>query len=164
MEDVLIDPADPADCLLLTEDQVRRIVKQQKIAAQLDYAEQIPLYGNASREHEALFLRALNNVLATEFTILTFAQIIDGLPIANVAYDRVDECFWPEDGHPLEEHEELCPGAMDKARELRKTWVPSSLVFNPKVSYALLTGLDVWVIPWPENRRRSVTLTSKTSS
>lgn len=135
MENVLTASADPADCILLTEDQVQWIAKQQKIAAGLDYTERIPLYGNAPPEHESLFLRALNNILATELAVLTFAQIIDGLPIADVAYDRVDEAFWPEDGHSLEEHEELCPGAMDKARELRTTWEPSSLVFSPKVRH-----------------------------
>lgn len=165
MENVLAVSTDPADCLFLTEDQVQRIVRQQEVATRLDYAERIPLAGNVTADHEALFLRALDNILATEFALLTFAQIIYGLPIADVAYDRVDGCFWPEDGRPLEQHEELCPGAMDKARELQKTWEPSSFVFNPEVRHDVLTGHHVcMVISWPESYGPPGTLTSKASS
>lgn len=136
MESVLAAPDNTADDDLLTREQVERIVVELKEAAQLDYRERIPLGdGNVPSEHKTVFVRALNNVLSTELTVITFAQIVDGLPIAEVAFDRVDEAVWPDDGHPVEEHEELCPGALDKARELRKAWESeySTLKFHPKV-------------------------------
>ena len=37
-------------------------------------------------QHRDIFVRAVSNVLSTEIAELTYAQIIDGLPLSSVAY------------------------------------------------------------------------------
>jgi hypothetical protein len=81
-------------------------------------------------EHHAALIRAISNVLSTELALFTFAQIIDGLPTADVGWDRRSPGLAGE--HPLDSHEQLCPGAMDKARELCPMWSPAMLAFHPK--------------------------------
>jgi hypothetical protein len=82
-------------------------------------------------------IRAIDNVLATDEAILTYAQIIDGLPTADVSYDR--RVTGIHGNHPIDEHEELCPGALDKARELCPQWDPAMLAFSPRVSWSICT-------------------------
>lgn len=117
--------------LLFTEDQVDRIAALQRDAARRDYRERVTLEGRVTPGHNRVFVRALNNVLATDLALFTFAQIVDGLPIADVGWDR--RLHMLQGDHPLDEHEELCPGALEKARELQKNWEPSMLKFNPQV-------------------------------
>ena len=74
----------------------------------MDYRERVTLGDRVSLEHYAIFTRALKNVLATELALFTFAQIIDGLPIADVGFDRRGHGLSGD--HPLDEHEELWPG------------------------------------------------------
>lgn len=82
-------------------------------------------------EHRQLLVRAITRVLSTPLAEITYAQIIDGLPIADVAYESRDQ---PYDGHPMEHaHEELCPGMLDKAREFRDDFRPEVLKFDSKV-------------------------------
>ncbi|KAK4171154.1 hypothetical protein QBC36DRAFT_340533 [Triangularia setosa] len=107
------------------------VLAQLHTKALADHRARIPL-DKLDAEHRAVFVRAINNVLSTELAIFTYAQIIDGLPIGEVVYDSrlVD---LPE-GHPLDtEHEELCPGAIEKAREVCQKWDPDILKFNPNV-------------------------------
>ena len=83
-------------------------------------------------EHRDALIQAVNNVLATALALFTFAQIVDGLPTGEVAWDRRYPGI-PVD-HIIEDvHEKLCDGAMDKARELSRIWDPSILMFSPKV-------------------------------
>lgn len=59
--------------------------------------------------HRHLLIRAISRVLVTDIAETTFAQILDGLPTAEVG----DDCSDGElpDGHPLrEKHRQLCPG------------------------------------------------------
>ncbi|KAK3897689.1 hypothetical protein C8A05DRAFT_19590 [Staphylotrichum tortipilum] len=60
--------------------------------------------------HRKVLIRAVANVLSTPIAIETYAQIVDGLPLALVAWDRFHSgaiCS----GHPLlQEHREFCPG------------------------------------------------------
>lgn len=82
-------------------------------------------------EHRQLLERAISRILFTELAEVTYAQIIDGLPIADVAYDSRGP---PHGGHPIDGgHEELCPGMLDKARQFRADFQPDVLVFNSKV-------------------------------
>ncbi|KAK4205127.1 hypothetical protein QBC40DRAFT_163385 [Triangularia verruculosa] len=107
------------------------VLAQLRTKALADYRARVSI-DKLDAEHRAIFVRAINNVLSTEIAIFTYAQIIDGLPIGDVAFDsrRVDI---PE-GHPLDaDHEELCPGAMEKAREVCPKWDPELLKFNPNV-------------------------------
>lgn len=113
---------------------MRAIVAQLRIKARADHAARISPE-KLKEEHRAILVRAVNNVLATELALFTYAQIIDGLPVADVAWDRRAPGL-PGD-HPLDSHEELCPGAMDKARELCPKWDASMLAFDPEVRVTL---------------------------
>jgi hypothetical protein len=50
-------------------------------------------------DHRDLLTRAITRILATEIAEITYAQIIDGLPTSEVAYDSRDE---PPPDHPIE--------------------------------------------------------------
>ena len=56
-------------------------------------------------------------VLSTELTLFTCAQVIDGLPTADVAWDQRYGGIFGD--HIIDEAHggSLCPGAMDKACE-----------------------------------------------
>ncbi|KAK3899810.1 hypothetical protein C8A05DRAFT_46220 [Staphylotrichum tortipilum] len=88
----------------------------------------VPYTDDGSMHHQT-FRRAVSNVLSTELALFTFAQIIDGLPTADVAYDRR---FPGLDGvvHPIEEHPNLCPGVMERTREIRDRFDRSILLFD----------------------------------
>ena len=109
------------------------ILEKLRIKARADYNARIPV-NPLDEEHRRVLIRAINNVLSTEEAILTYAQIIDGLPTADVAWDRRIPGLYGE--HPLEEHEELCPGALDKAREVCPQWTIEMLSFDPKPVHA----------------------------
>lgn len=82
-------------------------------------------------KHRELLVRAIDRILSTELAEITYAQIIDGLPIGDVAYDSHTQ---PYNGHPIDHaHEELCPGMLDKAREFRDGFRPEILTFDSQV-------------------------------
>ncbi|KAK4157367.1 hypothetical protein C8A00DRAFT_40212 [Chaetomidium leptoderma] len=82
-------------------------------------------------EHRQLLVGAITRILATELAEITYAQIIDGLPIGDVAYDARIQ---PYGDHPIDHaHEELCPGMLEKAREFRGAFRPEILTFNSKL-------------------------------
>ncbi|KAK5993040.1 hypothetical protein PT974_06467 [Cladobotryum mycophilum] len=114
----------------LSEEDVQVIAEQLRTKAQADHRARIPL-DRLDAEHHAIFTRAINNVLSTELAVFTYAQIVDGLPTEDVAYDARYPGLFGE--HPINEHENLCPGAMEKARELCKAWKPEMLSFNPEL-------------------------------
>jgi len=123
-------------------------IAKLKVLAREARAARVPYKDDGSSHHQ-IFRRAVSNVLSTELALFTFAQIVDGLPTADVAYDRR---FPGLDGviHPIEEHPDLCPGVMERTREIRDQFDPSILVFDPTVCIvpgapqrtpcALLTG------------------------
>ena len=87
--------------------------------------------------HRNVLDRAVRKVLGTELAVFTYAQIIDGLPTADVAWDRRLPGIFGD--HIIDDvHEELCPGAMEKATEFYENWDPSILLFDPKVSFITL--------------------------
>ncbi|KAK5656054.1 hypothetical protein OQA88_5193 [Cercophora sp. LCS_1] len=106
------------------------VVAKLRAKAQADHRARTTM-DRLDAEHRAVFVRAINNVLATEEALFTYAQIIDGLPIADVAWDRRSPGIFGD--HPIEEHEELCPGALEKAREVCRQWDPAILSFDAKV-------------------------------
>ncbi|KAL1837763.1 hypothetical protein VTJ49DRAFT_3427 [Mycothermus thermophilus] len=70
-----------------------------------------------SLRRRSLLKRAIRNVLSSDAARETYAQIVDGLPLARVADDSYGrpECVL----HPLhEEHKELCAGVADEADRL----------------------------------------------
>lgn len=102
----------------------------------------VPFDAITSDHHRRVLDKAISNVLSTELAIFTYAQIIDGLPIADVAWDRRLPGIMGE--HIIDEHETLCPGALEKAQEYYENWQPSSLVFDPEVGcyQQLLSATD----------------------
>ncbi|KAK3682229.1 hypothetical protein B0T22DRAFT_413389 [Podospora appendiculata] len=76
--------------------------------------------------HLDAFIRATSNVLATKIAEETYAQIVDGLPLAHVVQDGANEEL-PRN-HPIyDHHKELCPGVEDKLREIRQNMDLGSL-------------------------------------
>ncbi|KAM5373902.1 hypothetical protein ACJZ2D_006731 [Fusarium nematophilum] len=72
-------------------------------------------------QHREIFTRAVSNALSSPISELTYAQIIDGSPLSNVAMDAYEGLVCP--GHPLVEvHQELSDGVLDKAREIRSNF------------------------------------------
>ncbi|KAK3903105.1 hypothetical protein C8A05DRAFT_43624 [Staphylotrichum tortipilum] len=87
---------------------------------------QLPL-ADLDGAHYDLLVRAISRVLFTEIAEITYAQIIDGLPIADVADDTPCPIYG---NHTIfEVHEELCPGMLDKAREFRAQFQPEIMTF-----------------------------------
>ncbi|EWZ96026.1 hypothetical protein FOCG_06090 [Fusarium oxysporum f. sp. radicis-lycopersici 26381] len=67
--------------------------------------------------HFELLSRAVRNVLDTGIALITYAQIIDGLPVTDVAWDQHSSKYDPS--HPINSHKELFPGALEKAKVFR---------------------------------------------
>lgn len=82
------------------------------------------------REHLASFKQALANLLSTPIAEFTYAQIVDGMP-TSYTY-MTDHDFYDE--FPVLNHENLCPGIMDKTRAIRSQFDVLSLKFELKVS------------------------------
>lgn len=83
-------------------------------------------------EHRGILLQALANLLSTDIAELTFAQIVDGMPLGQVVirmpvYQRYT---FPR---PIYEHIELCDGVLDKARQIRETFDLNILQFDYQV-------------------------------
>ncbi|KPM43020.1 hypothetical protein AK830_g3543 [Neonectria ditissima] len=87
---------------------------------------------NLQIKHREIFTRAVSNVLSSPIAEVTFAQIVDGLPLSDVALDTYAGTVCP--GHPLlDERVELSPGVLEKARQLRSTFDATTLRFDSKL-------------------------------
>lgn len=85
-------------------------------------------------EHQRLLVRAITRILSTDLAEFTFAQILDGLPTGEVAYDSRSMPYEPYGGHPIDTvHDKLCPGILGKIRELLNQFQLKNLKFNPQV-------------------------------
>ncbi|KAM0425348.1 hypothetical protein ACHAPT_009404 [Fusarium lateritium] len=105
--------------------------KKLRAAARSAYDHRMPFRNISSESHRTILDRAIKNVLSTELAQFTYAQIIDGLPTGDVAWDRRFPGIFGD--HPIDEvHESLCPGAMEKAKEYYEQWDPEILLFDPK--------------------------------
>lgn len=78
-------------------------------------------------EHLGPLRQSIANLLSTPTAELTYAQIVDGMPLATV----FAEDHWFREGLPVMDHEELCPGVLEKTRGLRSALDVSSLPFQP---------------------------------
>ncbi|KAM5346982.1 hypothetical protein ACJ41O_009987 [Fusarium nematophilum] len=86
-------------------------------------------------DHRELFTRAISRVLATDIAEVSYAQILDGLPLRGVICDTADGL--PPDSHPIYHvHEELCPSAIKKTREFRDSFDLQILEFNSRLLFA----------------------------
>jgi hypothetical protein len=106
------------------------ITARLKVLARYAKVSRIP-FDNDRSEHHKAFSRAISNVLSTELALFTFAQIIDGLPTADVAWDRRYSHLVGI--HPIEQHEDICPGVLARARRFREDFDPCILSFDPQV-------------------------------
>jgi hypothetical protein len=107
------------------------VVRRLKELARAAKAARVPYHDDKS-EHHRLFSRAVHTVLYTDLALYTFAQIIDGLPTADIAWDRRDPGIFGDE-HPIEGHPVLCPGVMERARDVRQQVDLSILMFDPAV-------------------------------
>lgn len=90
--------------------------------------------------HQRAFKRAVTNILSTPIAEETFAQIADGLPLRSVAIGTQNHRVLR--GDPIEKHVEMCPGAIEKAREFRKGSDPMRLEIASAVSDRIPTRLQ----------------------
>ncbi|KAJ4409229.1 hypothetical protein N0V82_009502 [Gnomoniopsis sp. IMI 355080] len=79
--------------------------------------------------HYSLLHRAIFNVLDTDLAHDTYQQIIDGLPTADVAWDRSRHKL--EASHPIADHTNLCPGVKEKLSAIKADFKIDSLTFDP---------------------------------
>ncbi|KAJ0337733.1 hypothetical protein COL922a_006430 [Colletotrichum nupharicola] len=88
--------------------------------------------GLGDADHRDTFTRALWNVLGTEVAEITFAQIVDGLPLAEVAQDSGNGSLPNE--HPIHDlHRQLCPGVIEKTHEFRDKFDPGTIQIDSKL-------------------------------
>lgn len=80
-------------------------------------------------EHGTPLRLALNNLLSTPVAEFTYAQIVDGMPVSDV----YAEDHWFLEDWPVMQHEELCPGALEKTRAFRSEFDYLSLRLEAKV-------------------------------
>lgn len=86
---------------------------------------------NLQGQHRDTFVRAIENVMSSPIADATYAQIIDGLPLSDVARDS-DKMVCP--GHPLlKEHNELSSEALERVRQLHASFDLSVLQMHSTV-------------------------------
>lgn len=90
--------------------------------------------------HQRAFERVMKNILSAPIAEETFAQIVDGLPLRSVAIGMQNHRV--SRGDPVENHEEMCPGAIEKTREFRKGFDAMRLEIVSAVSDRIPTRLQ----------------------
>ncbi|KAK4657128.1 hypothetical protein QC762_210210 [Podospora pseudocomata] len=143
----------------MDEATLKSLSARMKRRAHLDHNSRL---GFSARQkttaHYTLLIRAMRNVLSSKLAQFTYAQIIDGLPIEDVAWDQRIPAVCGN--HPIEHHPELCPGALEFAleykdkldfkllsfpRELTTKYVqstPDSKVFNTRLIELVAMALN----------------------
>ena len=93
-------------------------------------------------DHRDAFSRAIKTILGSDLAEITMAQLVDGLPLADIAWEARGNFLCR--AHPLADHEQLCKDALEKVRSLRDDFGPETLSFEPHVSRSpLFRHLDV---------------------
>ncbi|KAF5570641.1 hypothetical protein FPHYL_1067 [Fusarium phyllophilum] len=88
-----------------------------------------------NQAHQDTVTSAIARILATDIAEITYAQIIDGLPLGEVAFES--RGGMPHQNHPINHcHDELCAGILDKAREFRSRFDPHVLKFDSRLLFA----------------------------
>ena len=82
--------------------------------------------------HQLIALTAISNVLSTEIAHITFAQIVDGLPLADTLWES-DGIYVQDSKHPIYEHKELRPGVLDRLTALCSQFDHVDLTIDAKV-------------------------------
>jgi hypothetical protein len=86
--------------------------------------------------HQAVFQRAINNLLATELAEMTYAQLIDGPPLWEAALDQYRHTHTGEE--PVFNHRELCPGVVDQKRAFLQSFDPLVMEIRSDVGLLVL--------------------------
>ena len=86
-------------------------------------------------QHRVVIVRVVSNLLSTEIAELTFAQIVDRLPLAEVTDDTYNNGAILSHIHPLyTEHTQLCPGVLETTRKFRADFNLNILQFDCRAS------------------------------
>jgi hypothetical protein len=96
-----------------------------------DSSPTVAINSSLTGPHLDSFNHAITNILSTDIAKLTYAQLIDGIPLAKVARDDANREL-PND-HPVHKHTELCPGVLERTREFRDSFDPGSLKIDAAV-------------------------------
>lgn len=75
------------------------------------------------QSHQIRFCQAIRTLLHSKAAEVTFAQLVDGLPLARFATSTQGMRWEP----PILEHETLCPGVVERAKSFRDNLDPASL-------------------------------------
>lgn len=81
--------------------------------------------------HQESFRRAVLNIISTDISEQTFAQIVDGLPLKDVALDK--RYHRHRTNEPVFNHVKLCPGSLEKARAFRENFEPTAFEIPSRV-------------------------------
>lgn len=99
--------------------------------------------------HQATFNTAVMNILSTKIAESTFAQIIDGFPLKDVAFGKTGHRNTIYD--PIFKHTALCRGSMDKASQFRASVTPKEMEMEVEVSISTFSDRQLgWA--FTENR------------
>ncbi|KAK3297370.1 uncharacterized protein B0H64DRAFT_392019 [Chaetomium fimeti] len=82
-------------------------------------------------QHSDAITRAVLRLLDTELAVQTYGQIIDGVPLCDVARGQQGHRVYR--GHPLENHNTLCPGVVDTVKQFRADFNMERLKFDTKL-------------------------------
>ena len=82
--------------------------------------------------HRDALVHALQNILSTDIAEVTYAQILDGVPLAEVANDRYSPHF-VDRRHPVQRHTTLCPGVIEQTNAFLSSFDPRILKFDSRV-------------------------------
>jgi hypothetical protein len=84
--------------------------------------------------HQDIFTQAIRNVLSTDISEITLAQIVDGLPLSAVEKDTYTGSGYLCGDHPLhQKHKQLCSGVLEKTRQLYADFDVNSLRISSEV-------------------------------
>ncbi|EXK31270.1 hypothetical protein FOMG_12997 [Fusarium oxysporum f. sp. melonis 26406] len=86
---------------------------------------------NLDQAHQDTVTSAIARILDTDIAEITYAQIIDGLPLGEVAFES--RGGMPHRDHPINHcHDKLCDGILDSTRGFRSTFYPNILKFDSR--------------------------------
>jgi hypothetical protein len=91
-------------------------------------------------KHLEAYSRALTNILSTDLAELTFAQLVDGLPLWDVVFGLSEYGLVEEE--PVYNHRTLCPGVLEKTRAFRAAFEPGKLEMRVDVNTVRVTSMS----------------------
>ena len=91
--------------------------------------------------HRLPIVKAVTNILATEIAAETYAQIVDGLPLAKTYLEAYSDPLFSKEEHPASRHTELCPGVLEELAEIWESFDVEELHFNSRVSAQLIVSV-----------------------